>query len=162
MEGAAAVAALDPNSSLRQDYELAAQINTKSAWQAFLKNYPNGFYADLARAALIKLDTPTPQVASTSPEQRNLSSADRAQPSPGSGPALDAFVGKSFRIGSKAIAHAVNRDGRCMMIMLDPDTAEKTPAVLKAVAQEHEGMAGIYAAILVEGMIRKGDPVELL
>jgi len=50
----------------------------------------------------------------------------------------------------------------CMMIMLDPDTAEKSPAVLKAVAQEHEGMAGIYAAILVEGIIRKGDPVELI
>jgi MOSC domain-containing protein YiiM len=49
-----------------------------------------------------------------------------------------------------------------MMIMLDPDTAEKSPAVLKAVAQEHEGMAGIYAAILVEGIIRKGDPVELI
>ena len=72
------------------------------------------------------------------------------------------FVGKSFRIGSKAIAQAVNRDGRCMMITLDPDTAEKSPAVLKAVAQAHEGMAGIYAAILVEGIIRKGDPVELI
>jgi len=72
------------------------------------------------------------------------------------------FVGKSFRIGAKATAHAVNRDGRCMMITLDPDTAEKSPAVLKAVAQAHEGMAGIYAAILIEGIIRKGDPVELL
>src|SRR5205807_8356694 len=30
----AAVAALDPNSSLRQDYELAAQINTRAAWEA--------------------------------------------------------------------------------------------------------------------------------
>jgi hypothetical protein len=28
-----------------------------------------------------------------------------------------------------------------MMITLDPDTAEKTPAILKAVAQAHEGMA---------------------
>jgi hypothetical protein len=45
---------------------------------------------------------------------------------------------------------------------LDPDTAEKTPAILKAVAQAHEGMAGVYGAVLVEGMIGKGDPVELL
>ena len=56
----------------------------------------------------------------------------------------------------------IQRDARCMMITLDPDTAEKTPAVLKAVAQAHEGTAGIYGAVLVEGMVRKGDPVELL
>jgi MOSC domain-containing protein YiiM len=48
------------------------------------------------------------------------------------------------------------------MITLDPDTAEKTPAVLKTVAQAHEGKAGVYAATLVEGTIRQGDPVELL
>ena len=34
--------------------------------------------------------------------------------------------------------------------------------MLKAVAQAHDGMAGIYGAVLAEGMIRKGDPIELL
>jgi uncharacterized protein YcbX len=72
------------------------------------------------------------------------------------------FVGKSLKIGSKVIVSVLARDTRCMMTTLDPDTAEKTPAILKAVAQNHEGMAGVYAAVLVEGMIRKGDPVELL
>ena len=76
--------------------------------------------------------------------------------------AEDAFVGRSLRIGSKVTVAVLQRDGRCMMITLDPDTAEKTPAILKAVAQAHEGMAGVYGAVLVEGMIRKGDPVELL
>jgi uncharacterized protein len=56
----------------------------------------------------------------------------------------------------------LERDPRCMMITLDPDTAEKTPAILKQVAQAHEGMAGVYGAVLAEGMIRKGDPVELV
>jgi uncharacterized protein YcbX len=72
------------------------------------------------------------------------------------------FVGRSLRIGSKATIAVLQRDARCMMITLDPDTAEKTPAILKAVAQAHEGMAGVYGAVLTEGMIRKGDPVELL
>jgi uncharacterized protein YcbX len=76
--------------------------------------------------------------------------------------AEDQFVGRSLRIGSKVTVAVLQRDARCMMITLDPDTAEKTPAILKAVAQAHEGMAGIYGAVLVEGMIRKGDPVELL
>src|SRR5205823_2751284 len=76
--------------------------------------------------------------------------------------AEDEFVGCSLRIGSKVTVAVLQRDARCMMITLDPDTAEKTPAILKAVAQAHEGMAGVYGAVLVEGMIRKGDPVELL
>ena len=72
------------------------------------------------------------------------------------------FVGRSLRIGSRVTVAVLQRDTRCMMITLDPDTAEKTPAILKAVAQAHEGMAGVYAAVLAEGMIRKGDPVELI
>ncbi len=74
----------------------------------------------------------------------------------------DEFVGRSLRIGSKVVVAITDRDGRCMMITLDPDTGEKEPAILKAVAQGHQGMAGVYGAVLVEGMVRKGDPVELL
>ena len=76
--------------------------------------------------------------------------------------AEDQFVGKQLRIGSKVVVSVLERDPRCMMITLDPDTAEKSTALLKTVAQAHEGMAGLYGAVLAEGMIRKGDPVELL
>jgi len=72
------------------------------------------------------------------------------------------FVGKSLRIGPKVVVTILERDSRCMMITLDPDTAEKTPEILKKVAQAHEGMAGVYGAVMVEGMLHKGDPVELL
>jgi MOSC domain-containing protein YiiM len=48
------------------------------------------------------------------------------------------------------------------MITLDLDTGEKEPALLKKVAQAHNGMAGVYGAVLVEGTLRKGDSVELL
>jgi MOSC domain-containing protein len=84
----------------------------------------------------------------------DLSSAD--------GFAEDRFVGHSLRIGSKVIVSVLERDPRCMMITLDPETAEKTPAILKQVAQAHSGMAGVYGAVMIEGMLRKGDPVELL
>ena len=76
--------------------------------------------------------------------------------------AEDEFVGRTLRIGAKVVVSILARDARCMMIVLDPDTAEKTPAILKQVAQGHEGKAGVYAAVLVEGTICKGDPVELL
>jgi uncharacterized protein YcbX len=72
------------------------------------------------------------------------------------------FVGRSLRIGPKVVVTILERDPRCVMITLDPDTGEKTPAILKKVAQAHEGMAGVYGAVVVEGMLHKGDTVELL
>ena len=74
----------------------------------------------------------------------------------------NSFVGKSLRIGPKVLVTVLERDPRCMMITLDPDTGEKTPAILKKVAQAHDGMAGVYGAVMVEGMLHKGDPVEVL
>ncbi len=74
----------------------------------------------------------------------------------------DQFVGKNLRIGRRVIISVVGRDARCMMITLDPDTAEKSPAILKTVAQSHEGMAGVYAAVIIEGLISKGDQVEVI
>jgi uncharacterized protein len=76
--------------------------------------------------------------------------------------AEDGLVGRSLRIGPKVVVSILQRDARCMMITLDPDTAEKEPAILKKVAQAHDGMAGVYGAVLVEGMLHKGDPVELI
>jgi MOSC domain-containing protein len=72
------------------------------------------------------------------------------------------LVGRTVKIGPKVIVRVLERDPRCAMITLDPDTAERTPAVLKKVAQAHEGTAGVYGAVIVEGMLHKGDPVELL
>jgi uncharacterized caspase-like protein len=40
----------DPMTEARVDYELAAQVGTREAWQSFLANHPAGFLADLARA----------------------------------------------------------------------------------------------------------------
>src|SRR6266480_4188793 len=47
------------------------------------------------------------------------------------------LVGRSVRIGSKAIITILERDARCVMITLDPDTGEQTPVSLKKVAQAH-------------------------
>ena len=72
------------------------------------------------------------------------------------------FVGRSLRIGPKVMVTILERDPRCVMITLDPDTGEKTPAILKKVAQAHEGMAGVYGAVMVEGMLHKGDSIEVV
>lgn len=80
----------------------------------------------------------------------------------GSGFSEDGLVGRRLRIGSKVTISVLERDPRCAMITLDPDTAQPSPEILRKVAQAHDGMAGVYAAVLVEGMVRQGDAIELL
>src|SRR5882724_9653667 len=70
------------------------------------------------------------------------------------------LVGRSVKIGPKVVISILERDARCVIIALDPDTGEQAPAILKKVAQAHDGMAGVYGAVLVEGLMHKGDPVE--
>ena len=74
----------------------------------------------------------------------------------------DAWVGRRLRIGAKAEMMVMARDPRCKMITLDPDTAQANPEVSRCVAKGHDGKAGVYAAMLVEGVIRAGDPVALV
>jgi uncharacterized protein YcbX len=72
------------------------------------------------------------------------------------------LVGRSVKIGPKVVISILERDSRCVVITLDPDTAEQSPAILKKIAQAHDGMAGVYGAVMVEGMLHKGDSVEVL
>ena len=76
--------------------------------------------------------------------------------------AEDELVGRRLRIGSRAEMMVLERDPRCKMISLDPDTGEHNPEVLRKVAQAHSAFAGVYCAVLVEGMLTKGDSIELL
>jgi uncharacterized protein len=71
----------------------------------------------------------------------------------------DQLVRKTLRIGAKAEVAVVGRDPRCKMITLDPDTAEQNPEIMRQVARLHDGNAGVYAAVVVEGTIRPGDQI---
>src|SRR5688572_13085263 len=76
--------------------------------------------------------------------------------------AEDRFVGRTLRLGAKAVVAILERDPRCKMITIDPETARPSPDLLRKVTREHDGMAGLYGAVLVEGTVRPGDAVELL
>lgn len=72
------------------------------------------------------------------------------------------LVNRSLRIGSQAVLAILERDPRCKMITLDPDTSVANPKVLQRVAKAHQGQAGVYGAVLVEGTLQRGDEIELL
>lgn len=74
----------------------------------------------------------------------------------------NALVGRKLRLGTKVVVAVLERDPRCRMITLDPDTGKATPEILRKVTQTHGGTAGIYGAVLAEGVIRSGDRIEIL
>jgi uncharacterized protein YcbX len=74
----------------------------------------------------------------------------------------DALVGRRLRIGQKLVVHVLERDGRCRMISIDPESLDETPEILGYVSKSHDGAAGVYAAVLVEGVVRPGDDIVLL
>jgi uncharacterized protein YcbX len=81
---------------------------------------------------------------------------------PMNGFAENAFVGRRLQIGTKAVIAVTDRDPRCKMITLDPNTAQAEPKVLRTVRDNHEGKAGLYGAVLFEGTVRPGDEIRLL
>ena len=85
-----------------------------------------------------------------------------AQLTTATGFAEDSFVGRKLQIGSRVVFAALDRDARCKMITIDPDTAQETPAIMRNVARAHGGNAGIYCAVMTEGMVRLGDFIALL
>jgi uncharacterized caspase-like protein len=61
----AAAPAPNPQAEARKDYELALQIGNKDALNAYLAQYPNGFYASLAKIQLAKIAAEEARVAAT-------------------------------------------------------------------------------------------------
>jgi len=67
----------NPQAEARRDYELALQIGNKSAFNAFLAQYPDGFYASLARLQLEKLAAEEAHAAAE--EKARLAEAERVR-----------------------------------------------------------------------------------
>lgn len=77
----------------------------------------------------------------------------------------DRWVGGLLIFGDRDDAARVRlnqRDKRCMMIGLDPETAEHDPRVLKTVARDDETCAGVYGSTERPGVVRVGDTIRLV
>jgi uncharacterized protein YcbX len=73
----------------------------------------------------------------------------------------DDWVGCTLRIGGMAM-RVDKRDGRCVVITIDPATTERNPAVLRTVARNREGCLGIYGSTVAPGRVALGDEVRVL
>ena len=51
---------------------------------------------------------------------------------------------------------------RCVMITIDPDSARRSPGVMRTVVQQFDNRIGMYASAARTGVVRVGDAVRLL
>ncbi|PYQ30417.1 MAG: hypothetical protein DMF56_06285 [Acidobacteria bacterium] len=76
----------------------------------------------------------------------------------------DAWIGGWLVFGESESAPIVSltaRDVRCMMINLDPDTAQQNAGMMKTVVRLNDNNAGAYGTVVQIGTIRVGDRVML-
>jgi uncharacterized protein YcbX len=140
---------------LRADIDQKHQVTLMQSQRAMTDCRPFSMFS-LQSARQLAEETGTPM------DKRRFRANVYVDLASGKGFSENKFVRRSLRIGPKAVVTILERDARCMMITLDPDTGEKNPVILKKVAQAHDGMAGVYGAVMVEGILHKGDPIELL
>lgn len=48
------------------------------------------------------------------------------------------------------------------MLRFRPESLDENPEILRYVAKNHDARAGVYAAVLVEGLVRPGDDIVVL
>lgn len=72
--------------------------------------------------------------------------------------AEDGWVGCVLRIGGMRM-RVDKRDGRCVVITINPVTAEHNPAILRTVAQDRQGCLGVYGSTVEPGRVAMNDPV---
>lgn len=77
----------------------------------------------------------------------------------------DGWIGGRLVFGKNEAGPTVSltqRDLRCVMINLDPDTAQQDPTIMKAAVHLNDNNAGAYGTVTRTGQIGVGDSVSLV
>src|SRR3954447_23554705 len=74
---AAAAQGPNPQADIRRDYELALQVGNRPAWEAFLAQHSDGFYASLAKLQLEKIGAEQAHAAATEKAKQAEAERDR-------------------------------------------------------------------------------------
>src|SRR5262245_29515521 len=128
--------ALNAQAEARRDYELALQIGNKSALNAFLAQYPDGFYANLAKLQLDKIAAEEARVAATekarlAEQERSRLAAEGAQKAQQAKAEADARAAEQARIAAeraKQIAQEQAAAAEQKRIAAESASADKAPA----------------------------------
>jgi uncharacterized protein len=72
----------------------------------------------------------------------------------------DGWLGAVLRIGSMRM-RVDRQDPRCVVITVDPDRLDSSPAVLRTVVQQRRTFLGVYGSTVTPGTVAVGDEVVL-
>ncbi|GLR99987.1 MULTISPECIES: caspase family protein [Bradyrhizobium] len=155
----------NPQSELRRDYELALQLGTRDGWEAFLAQYPEGFYANLAKGQLNKIAAEETRAAAeqkskAAEQEKTRLIAERAQKAEQEKAAAAAKAAEEARVAAEkqkqieqAKAEAAERERRAAeaaaaKALAEKQAAEKAKAELaaKQAAEKAEQAAAKPAA----------------
>lgn len=118
----------DPQAAVRRDYELALQLATREIWEAFLRTYPDGFYAELARGQLKKIAA----------EEVRAAAADKARLAEQEKVRLAAEGARQAEMAKAAAAAKVADEARLVAEKAKQVEQEKAAAAEKARLAEQE------------------------
>jgi uncharacterized protein YcbX len=146
------------------DIRLLAALADTSSLGALTMRRSDRAITDCRPISLLSMQTigKISEAVGSSLDQRRFRENIYLDLSQAGGFAEDEFVGNRLQMGGKAVVAVLERDIRCKMIGFDPDTLQENSDILRYVAKNHDGKAGVYAAVLVEGAVRVGDEIRLL
>jgi len=147
----------NPRADMRHDYELALQIGNKSALNAFLAQYPDGFYASLAKLQLEKIAAEETRLAATekarvAEQERARLAAEGAQNATQAKAEADARAAEQARIAAekaKEIAQAqaaAAEQKRLEAEKLAADAGAKVAALAPPVSASQSNLASTSSA----------------
>jgi uncharacterized caspase-like protein len=155
--------AFSPQAEARRAYELALQIGNKDALNAFLVQYPDGFYASLARLQLDKIAADEAHAAATekarlAEQERARLAAQGAQAAQQAKAEADAKAAERARIAAEkarqaAAEQAAEAERRRAdkasnaMVVADSAAADRTPAAPPAAQKLPDGNSTNVASL---------------
>jgi hypothetical protein len=147
------------------DARLAAQISRLYGADVHPMRLDSGIF-DQAPLSLISQET----IAAVNDEMNRKLEVARFRPNivveilDGQPFAEDTWVGRRIRFGTSPDAPAMRvteRDIRCVMVNIDPNTLEKDANILKIIAQQHQTCLGVYGSTERRGHLRVGDILSI-
>lgn len=70
----------------------------------------------------------------------------------------DGWVGSVLNFGGMKM-RVDQRDKRCVMVNVDPESTERDPSILRAIAQDRQACLGVYGSTVQPGRLSVGDSV---
>jgi uncharacterized protein YcbX len=72
----------------------------------------------------------------------------------------DGWEGREILLGDVVRLRVTKQTERCVMVNFAWDELREEPRALRALAQTHDACMGVYADVLVPGLLRTGAPVR--